>query len=418
MKQKDPLVLHVAAVMLLCFLSLIAIFRIGAAPTQAAGFSGRFFAPYTDMTLFPTPSLTQITQTSGLKFYSLAFITNANTGTCLAAWGGSVTFAQESTFLPNLQSDIQFVRSQGGDVTVSFGGQAGTELADSCTSASALQAQYQSVIDRYHLTHIDFDIEGVAVTEQNSIDMRNKAIAALQQANPGLFVSYTLPVLPSGLVDTGINILKNAIQNGVAIGVVNVMAMDYGSSFPSDMGQNAINAGNSLFSQLKTLFPSKTDSQLHAMIGITPMIGINDINTEIFTEQNAQQLLAYAQQNQIGELAMWSEGRDKQCTNPTGFASPSCSGINQQAFDFTNIFNPFNGVVTPPTVTPVPTQTVTPTPTATPPPGVQPWDPNSHVYHVGDQVFFQGHVYQCLQAHTSQPGWDPAAVPALWQLIS
>lgn len=419
MKRRSSLVIHVAAVFLLSVLSLVAMLRIAVPSIHAAGFSGSFFAPYTDMTLFPTPSLTQMTQTTGLKFYSLAFITNANTGTCLAAWGGSVTFAQESTFLPNLQSDIQFVRSQGGDVTVSFGGQAGTELADSCSSESTLQAQYQSVIDHYHLTHIDFDIEGAAVAEQNSIDMRNKAIAALQQANPGLFVSYTLPVLPSGLVDTGINILKNAIQNGVNIGIVNVMAMDYGSAFPSDMGQNAINAGNNLFSQLKSLLPAKSDSQLHAMIGITPMIGINDINSEIFTEQNAQQLLAYAQQNQIGELAMWSEGRDKPCANPTGFASPSCSGISQQAFDFTNIFNPFSGVVTPPpppTVTP--TQTVTPVPTATPPPGVPAWDGNSHVYHVGDKVFFQGHVYQCLQAHTSQPDWTPAAVPALWQLLS
>lgn len=412
-----------AALVIVGMLSLVAALGVAVRPTKAAGFTSQFFAPYTDMSLFPTPSLTQITQNTGLKFYTLAFITNANTGSCLAAWGGSVPLSQESTFLPNLQSDIQFVRSQGGDVTVSFGGQAGTELADSCTSVSTLQAQYQAVIDHYHLTHIDFDIEGVDVANQTSIDMRNKAIAALQRTNPGLFVSYTLPVLPSGLVDTGINILQNAIQNGVNIGVVNVMAMDYGSAFPLDMGQNAIDAGNGLFSQLKTLFPAKSDSQIRAMEGITLLIGINDDSAEITTEQNAQQVLAYARQNTIGELSMWSESRDTPCPTPSSTISPKCSGINQQPEDFTNIFNAFNGVTSPPppptattTATATPSPTMIPSPTGTP--TAPAWDPNSHPYQVGDEVSFQGHTYKCIQAHTSQPDWSPAAVPALWQLLS
>ncbi len=77
------------------------------------------------------------------------------------------------------------------------------------------------------------------------------------------------------------------------------------------------------------------------------------------------------------------------------------------------------GTTTPsPTPSPSPTATNTPTPTPTPPSGVQPWDPNFHPYKVGDLVSFQGHTYKCIQAHTSQPGWDPADVPALWQLIS
>jgi len=39
-------------------------------------------------------------------------------------------------------------------------------------------------------------------------------------------------------------------------------------------------------------------------------------------------------------------------------------------------------------------------------------------YNVNDIVTYQGHTYKCLQAHTSQAGWTPPAVPALWQLIS
>lgn len=38
-------------------------------------------------------------------------------------------------------------------------------------------------------------------------------------------------------------------------------------------------------------------------------------------------------------------------------------------------------------------------------------------YKVGDMVTYQSKQYRCLQAHTSQAGWTPTAVPALWQVV-
>jgi hypothetical protein len=35
-------------------------------------------------------------------------------------------------------------------------------------------------------------------------------------------------------------------------------------------------------------------------------------------------------------------------------------------------------------------------------------------YAVDDLVTYGGTTYRCLQAHTSQPGWEPPNVPALW----
>jgi hypothetical protein len=321
-----------------------------AATSLVNNFPSRYFAPYVDLTASPTQSLPADTQNGGIKFYSLAFITNNNSSSCLAAWGSAVPLSQLSTFLPNLDSDIQTVRSRGGDVIVSFGGAAGSELAQSCTSQSALQAQYQSIIDHYQASHLDFDIEGPAVEDPTSIDRRNKTLAALQSANPGLVISYTLPVLPTGLVTSGINLLKNAIADGVNVSVVDIMAMDYGSSFPPDrMGQNAIDASNSLISQLKTLYPSKSDAQIRAMVGVTPMNGANDVAPENFTLSDAQQLLTYAQQNGVKELAMWSVNRDS-------------------GFSYSKIFNGFNGSGPAPTPTPTRTPTPTPTPTRTPTP--------------------------------------------------
>src|SRR5436190_2342483 len=42
------------------------------------------------------------------------------------------------------------------------------------------------------------------------------------------------------------------------------------------------------------------------------------------------------------------------------------------------------------------------------------WAPNVS-YSVGTLVTYGGHTYKCLQAHTSQVGWEPPNVPALWQ---
>lgn len=49
-------------------------------------------------------------------------------------------------------------------------------------------------------------------------------------------------------------------------------------------------------------------------------------------------------------------------------------------------------------------------------PPTQDWK-SGVAYKVGDVVVYQGANYQCLQAHTSQAGWMPSAVPALWKQL-
>lgn len=39
-------------------------------------------------------------------------------------------------------------------------------------------------------------------------------------------------------------------------------------------------------------------------------------------------------------------------------------------------------------------------------------------YAVGDRVQYNGVLYKCVQAHTSQAGWEPNMVPALWTVVS
>ena len=45
------------------------------------------------------------------------------------------------------------------------------------------------------------------------------------------------------------------------------------------------------------------------------------------------------------------------------------------------------------------------------------WAPNT-AYAVGALVMYQSIEYKCIQAHTSQVGWEPPNVPALWGKVS
>ncbi|MFE6225841.1 discoidin domain-containing protein [Streptomyces sp. NPDC057854] len=67
-----------------------------------------------------------------------------------------------------------------------------------------------------------------------------------------------------------------------------------------------------------------------------------------------------------------------------------------------------------PSPTPAPTQTPSPTPTPT---SSSSWQAGV-AYAVGDQVTYNGNGYRCLQAHTSQQGWEPSTSPALWERSS
>ena len=55
--------------------------------------------------------------------------------------------------------------------------------------------------------------------------------------------------------------------------------------------------------------------------------------------------------------------------------------------------------------------------TATSAQSIPQWQPNTF-YAVGALVMYNGVEYQCLQAHTSEVGWEPPNTPALWQPVT
>ncbi|MFI8072033.1 cellulose binding domain-containing protein [Streptomyces sp. NPDC086033] len=301
-----------------------------ASPTVSAG-----FAPYVDTSLYPAFDLLASAASTGVKNYNLAFVTDG--GGCTPKWGGVTDLASDA-----VAQQIGALRAKGGDVRVSFGGASGSELATTCSSADALAAAYGKAVDAYGLTKVDFDVEGGALPNTAANTRRAQAIAKLQSLHPGLDVSYTLPVMPEGLTQDGVDLLANAKSNGVKIDTVNIMAMDYGPSYSADMGTYAEQAATATQAQVKGVL-GLSDSAAWKAVAVTPMIGVNDVATEIFKVDDASQLVTFAKAKGLGGLSMWSATRDKQCS---GGAKPAadatCSSIVQDAFAFSKAFAAYN----------------------------------------------------------------------------
>jgi hypothetical protein len=321
----------------------------GGGPGTGGAGSG-VYSPYVDITLWPGPNGYDFATAAqhGVKNATLAFINADPTGQ--ASWGGysayDVTGGSQSAFIDN---QIANMKAAGINGTISFGGAFGTDLsAVNGQTPAALAQQYASIVNTYKIYNLDFDVEGALQGNTQAMNTQSKAIAILQQQEAAngtpVTVSYTLPVLPTGLVagqGGGLNVLQIAAPNGVDVSRVNIMAMDYGNGFDQPgnpgMGGYAIDAATATHGQLMTVYPSLTSQQAWHMLGVTPLIGINDDPSEIFGLADARQLTAFAQQNNVGELSMWELPRD--VTGTLGAVDAvDGSGIAQTPFEFSGIF--------------------------------------------------------------------------------
>ena len=137
----------------------------------------RVFAPYVDATGWPPLSLTEMAEETGVKHFVLGFVVDETGSACKASWGGFFdiegwTAAQDFMFPLIEDGEIGALRQMGGDVMVSIGGAANTPLASACESVEALAIEYQSIIDAYDITHLDFDIEGISVLHNNKSNIQ------------------------------------------------------------------------------------------------------------------------------------------------------------------------------------------------------------------------------------------------------
>ena len=307
----------------------IVVLLVSSFTALSAGWPERVFAPYMYIGAGDHFQITKCDDACGQKFYTIAFIIADSHGQ--PAWDGR--FALEK----NLYADqIKAIRSRGGDIIVSFGGGAGTEIAISETNVIALEAKYQSVIDRYQFTWLDFDIEGDALTNSAANERRNIVLAELQKKNPGLIVSYTLPVDPNGISKESRELLADAVAKGVKVYSANVMTMDFGSHFSKGKKMSDVSIASALKAreQCDAISPD-------IQIGLTPMIGQNDEHGEVFTQDDATALIQWAEQQPwICSLSFWASNRDTGHLGKDKTGNDT-SGIVQKPWEFTTIFKPF-----------------------------------------------------------------------------
>lgn len=256
------------------------------------------------------------TREPGLKAITLAFAT----GTCGSEnWGGVAADAFASANIAKLDA-------AGVNYIVSTGGAAGSFKC----SGTALQ----SFIARYaspHMIGVDFDIE----SGQSAADVQNLvSAAALAQAKyPGLRFSFTLATLAAsdgsfgGLNSTGDATVKAIKASNLTNYTINLMTMDFGrasaancvlSGSTCQMGQSTIQAVTNL---------QHTYGIASSKIEVTPMIGVNDTQDEVFTLADVDTVAAYAKSHGLAGVHTWSLDRDTPCPSAQGTASPTCNSV-------------------------------------------------------------------------------------------
>jgi len=285
----------------------LALATAGPAAAAGAAFPAHYAAPYLQIGSSDAGDMAADEAATGLKDYTLAFLTPQSG--CTPEWedGGNSVGA--------FASQVSALQAAGGNVIVSFGGESGGELAQTCTNVSQLTAAYLNVVNTYGVTRLDFDIEGSTLSDTAATSLRDQALAALQAEDPAVQVDFTLAVSPQGLpTGTGSEyaLLQDAKAKGVKVSVVNLMTMDFGAG-SNDLA-DAESAAQGADSQLASLY-GISDSAAYAMMGLTPIAGTNDDGT-YFSTANAQSLESFAASKSVAELSFWEvDGYDK----PTGY---------------------------------------------------------------------------------------------------
>ncbi len=326
---------------------LVVAATVGSGPgatLAATALPAHVYAPYFET--WTTDSPATVSQQSGAKYLTLAFLETTSKTSCTLAWNGSKT---DPVSAHRFATDIASIRAAGGDVIPSLGGwsadQGGTEIGDSCKSVASIVLAYEQLVTTYDVSRIDMDIEGRSLTNTAGITRRNQAIAQLQawatQQGRPLTISYTLPTSASGLEASGLAVLQDAVRNNVRIDLVQPMVFDYYDRKTTDMGTAAITALQGLHGQLQTLLQANSDATW-AIEGATIMNGIDDYpkKTEVTTLAHAQQLRDFAVANKIGSLSMWAIQRDNGGCPGVGGAN-NCSGIAQATWAFSAVLGTF-----------------------------------------------------------------------------
>lgn len=200
---------------------------------------------------------------------------------------------------------------------------------------------------------IDFDIESWHdVPEVQGVKYLFQALSQLKASDSSWEFSVTPAALPEeGMTSQTIYMLK-AIAEAYSdqklsvkdLPIINPMCMDYGTGYSGNKAvsefeltrKTVIGVAKQYINALKPYYGDITLDGIISKMGATPMIGLNDTRSEVFTLEDAKELYNWAEMVGLAFISDWSGNAD----NPGAKVSPSADGLNYiNSKDFSRTLN-------------------------------------------------------------------------------
>lgn len=286
----------------------------------------KFFIPYLYLASDNKINIEDYIRKTKCKNFMLAFLNDMNG---IIQWSNRKSYSDLF-----LLDDINYIKNNGGKIFISTGGADGREIIKTNTVDKCFEV-IEYLYNMYKIDGFDFDVEGSEVGNVTHRDKRVKLITKLKKTYPNMKIGYTLPVEPDGLRDDALSIIKETYKY-TTVDYINLMTMDFGNYYApngkTDMHKYCIESIKTVENQLENL-------KIKTKISVTPMIGQNDVSNEVFNLDNAKKLIEYVNtNNKILFTSFWCINRDNGKKISTS-ANCNYSGIQQNDYDFSKIFN-------------------------------------------------------------------------------
>lgn len=227
------------------------------------------------------------------------------------------------------QANVAAMAARGLKYMISTGGEGNVFTCHTDAGMEKFISRYASPA----LLGVDFDIESTQTPAHIRELVQRVKVAQVQW--PDLRCSFTLATLAASdgaatsLNATGSLVMQALKEADVHGYFINLMVMDFGPAAPAncvvragrcDMAASARQAVTSLHSKFGVPL---------AQIELTAMIGVNDVEENVFTLDDASALAQFVRSYKLAGLHYWSLDRDKPCASSATAVSPACSSLNQ-----------------------------------------------------------------------------------------
>ena len=309
----------------------------------------KLYAPYFDIGAIHSYNINSIKAKYGINTITAAFLQHMETDKATTAdpvgWSWNGVSIDKN---PKAQAQFAFLdgyKKVGGNYIISFGGANGVPGWNTSFgfNVEQLVKSFNYIIDTYNPIGFDFDIEGGQMDDTAGNLNLIKSMEKIHKSHPDLKISYTIAVdpihNPNIIVNPNFNESFKNILNSNFKPIINCMAMDFADPV-KNMATPIINSIKGIAKRIKEKGSWGVTSlkDAYKMIGVTPMLGMNDTLNETANFKNIMDISHFASINKMPLFSNWSLTRDN--GNKPGKGGYASSGMYQEPYQFsTNILN-------------------------------------------------------------------------------